>query len=124
MHRYEHVGACGRIHTHLSVGAGIVLRVDPAEPRTIPHGSTVLLEPGDVLVTSAAYEHPELVELEAEVVTRPDVAPGRPPRARIHWPCCESLAGKGPAPGDPRRLARPQLTASDHPRSEASAMPP
>ena len=103
MHRYEHVGACGRIHTHLSVGAGIVLRVDPAEPRTIPHGSTVLLEPGDVLVTSAAYEHPELVELEAEVVTRPDVAPD----AR------RAPASTGPAANPSRVRVPPQATPVD-----------
>lgn len=74
-YRYQHVGPCGRIHCHLSVGVGIVLRVDTTTGTTPPHGSTVQLEPGDVLVTSQPYEHPELLALDVEAITRPVIDP-------------------------------------------------
>jgi len=75
LYRYVHVGAVGRVHAHLSVGAGIVLRVDPVNGPPPPVGSTVLLEPGDVLVTSEAYAHPELRVVEVVAPSRPAMDP-------------------------------------------------
>ncbi len=69
MPTYEFVGAIGRVFADYRNGVDGVL-VQPAEGAPPAPGTTVLLEPGDVLTSDAPIVHPELREMTAPVAPK------------------------------------------------------
>lgn len=72
MPTYKYEGAYPLIYNDVTVGDVIVERVDPDYTET-PDGSTLVLFPGDVVITTPdrKLEHWLLRAVEAEPVTKP-----------------------------------------------------
>lgn len=86
MPTYTFIGAIGRVFTDLRNGVGGVL-VRPVEGAPPEPGTTVLLEPGDTLVSDEPIVHCELWE---ETPTRAVEAPTPAPARRVPVPPVEA----------------------------------
>lgn len=93
---YTFTGEYPRIMTGLS--EGINAHVNPADGRPqLVIGQTIILEPGDALVTAEPYPHPELTEDPATGPTLP--LPVATPAPGAEAPTPDSVpAAPAPAP--------------------------
>lgn len=89
MPRYRYTDVWPAVFSDLSVGGGVTVVRNPGEAAP-PDGSTVILQPGDELVTTDPVDDPRLVEI-------PEPAPAAAPAAPAPAPSAPAAATPAPA---------------------------